>query len=93
MADMIWRETGGRYRTASEANAAGLTSGTSGDYALGQDNVPFVYTIFAPSGGNNGWDVPEDHIGRIVDEIFVGVRALAEYLETLPGPSVPTPQI
>lgn len=87
MTDRIWRETGARYRTDSEANAAGFSSGTSADYALGQDQVPFVYTIYAPSGGNNGWDVPEDQIKRIVDEIFVGIRALAEYLETLPLPT------
>lgn len=86
MTDRIWRETGARYRSTSDANAAGFVSGTSADYALGQDQVPFVYTIYAPSAGNNGWDVPESQIIRIVNEIFVGVRALADYLETLPLP-------
>jgi len=86
MADTIWRETGARYRITSEANAAGFVSGTSGDYALGQDHVPFVYTIFAPSAGPNGWDVPEGEINRIVDEIFAGIRVHAEHIETLGVP-------
>lgn len=86
MTDNIWQQTSGRYRTASEANAAGFTSGTSGDYASGQDRIPFVYTIYAERGGNNGWDVPEAQINRIVDEIFAGVEALATHVTTLPMP-------
>jgi hypothetical protein len=82
----IWQETGGRYRIASEANVNGFVSGTSGDYAAGQDNIPLVYTIFAPSGGRNGWDVPENQIGRIVNEIFYGVAALGEYVTGMPLP-------
>ena len=85
----IWQETGARYRSTSEANAAGITSGTSGDYALGQDQVPYVYTIYAPSAGNNGWDVPENQILRIANEIFVGVRTLATHLESLPFENTP----
>lgn len=86
MAGAILRETGSPYRAMSEANAAGIVSGTSGDYALGQDRVPYAYTIFAPQGGNNGWDVPENQINPIVQQIFVGVRTLAQFLETLPFP-------
>lgn len=84
--DAIWRQTGGRYRSTSESNAAGFLSGTSGDYASGQDQIPFVYTIYAPAAGPNGWDVPESQINRIVDEIFAGVSALADYVALLPLP-------
>lgn len=84
--DAIWQQTGGRYRSTSESNAAGLMSGTSGDYASGQDNIPFVYTFYAPAEGSNGWDVPVASINRIVDEIFAGVEALANYVRLLPMP-------
>lgn len=84
MTHAISRETGARYRVTSEANAAGIISGTSGDYALGQDSVPYAYTLFAPRAGNNGWDVPEAEINHIVNELFIGIRALAEHLEASP---------
>lgn len=86
MTDAIWRQTGARYRSTSESNAAGLVSGTSGDYAAGQDGIPLAYTIFAPRSGINGWDVPENQIERIVNEIFAGVAALADYITLLPLP-------
>lgn len=88
VANNIWRETGARYRSMSEANAGGLVSGTSGDYASGRDQIPFVYTFYTPSGGNNGWDNPESEINRIVNEVFVGVRSIADYVATLPLPDV-----
>lgn len=82
----IWQESGARFRSSSEANVNGPVSGTSGDYAAGQDQIPLVYTIFAPSGGPNGWDVPENQINRIVDEIFFGVAAVADYVTGMPLP-------
>jgi hypothetical protein len=82
----IWQETGARFRTTSEANVNGFISGTSGDYATGQDNIPLTYTIFAPQAGPNGWDVPENQIARIVGEIFSGVAALADYVTGMPLP-------
>lgn len=84
--DGIWQQSGARYRTASEANVNGFISGTSGDYAAGQDEIPLVYTIFAPNGGRNGWDVPENQISRIVNEIFAGVSVLADYVTGMPMP-------
>lgn len=82
----IWQSTGGRYRVSSEAQVNGLISGTSGDYAAGQDNIQLVYSIFAESGGSNGWDGPVSDINRIVDEIFAGVVALGNYVHGLPMP-------
>lgn len=82
----IWQSTGGRYRVSSEAQVNGLISGTSGDYAAGRDNIQLVYSIFAESGGNNGWDGPVSDINRIVDEIFAGVVALGNYVHGLPMP-------
>lgn len=84
MTNAIWRNTGGRYRVASESMGAGLASGTSGDYATGQDGIPYSYTIYAPRGGENGWDVPASEINRIVREIFVGVTQLASFISNLP---------
>lgn len=87
MTDAIWQTTGARYRSTSEANVMGLAAGTSADYAAGRDNIPLTYTIFAPNGGENGWDVPADQINRIVDEIFAGVHALAEYVQHMDDPA------
>lgn len=86
MTNAIWQETGARYRTTSEANVNGFISGTSGDYATGKDNIPLTYTIFAPSGGPNGWDVPEADINRVVDEILSGIAALGDYVTGMPLP-------
>lgn len=86
MTDAIWRHTGGRYTSASESNAAGLVSGTSGDYAAGQDRIPLVFSVYTPRGGQHGWDVPADQINRIVEEVFAGVEALALYVGDLPLP-------
>lgn len=89
--DTIFRQTGARYRTPPNSGAE-FISGTSGDYAAGQDNIPLVYTIFAPSTGQNGWDVPENQINRIVNEIFVGVERLANYVVDMPmQPILPPP--
>lgn len=90
MADAIWRQTGARYRTPPNSGAA-FISGTSGDYAVGQDQIPLAYTIFAPSSGQNGWDVPENQINRIVNEIFAGVESLANYVVDMPMRRLPPP--
>lgn len=86
MVDAIWRNTGARYISTSEANVAGLTAGTSADYASGVDRIPHSYTIYAPAGGANGWDVPVTEINRIVDEIFFAVAAAGNYAVNLPFP-------
>lgn len=86
MTDAIWRGTSGRFRSTSEANAAGFISGTSGDYASGVDQIPFVYTIYAPLGGPNGWDVPESELNSAVDQIFAGIASFAEYVTRVPRP-------
>lgn len=89
MADAISRNTGARYRSTSEANIAGFISGTSADYASGFDRIPHAFTIYAPAGGANGWDVPETEINRIVDEIFFAVAAAGNYAVNLPFPPTP----
>lgn len=85
MVDSVWRNTGARYSVASESQAAGLMSGTSGDYASGRDNIPFSYTIYARSGGNNGWDVEESDINAVVDEIFYAIGALGHVVVDIPN--------
>lgn len=86
MADAIFRNTGARYRSTSEANVAGFLAGTSADYASGVDRIPHSFTIYAPAGGANGWDVPVSEINRIVDEIFFAVAAAGNYAVQLPFP-------
>lgn len=82
----IWQQTGARYRSSSEAAVNGFVSGTSGDYAAGRDNIPLVYSMFARAAGPNGWDVPETEIRSIIDELFAGIVAVAEYVHTMPLP-------
>lgn len=86
MTDAIWRQTGARYRTTSESNAVGFISGTSGDYASGQDNIPLVYAIYTPRGPVTPWIIPENQINRIADEVFYGIAAAASYIANLPLP-------
>ena len=90
MADSIWRSTGARYRVTSEGNAVGQISGTSGDYASGQDDIPHVYTIYTPRGtGVNAWEVNVSEINRIADEIFAGVAAVGNIVAGLGLPVRP----
>lgn len=84
MTNAIQQQTGAIFRSGSEGNLGGFTSGTSADYAAGVDSIPLVYTIYAPIGGENGWDVPENQISRLVNEIFPGVVALADYVSEMP---------
>lgn len=81
MADAIYLETGNRWRVGSEVNLNFAASGVSADYAAGVDNVPIVATMFLPRGNDvNGWDVPATRINAIVDEVFYGIEAMADYV-------------
>lgn len=81
MAEAIFLETGNRWQTGSEFNLNFAASGTSADYAAGVDNVPVVVTMFLPRGNAvNGWDVPSFRINAIVDEVFYGIEAMADYV-------------
>lgn len=81
MTNAIWQETGGRYRSGSDANINVPISGTSADYAAGQDRIPLAFSIYAPTAGSSeGWNVAENQIQRIVDEIFAGIVALGTYV-------------
>lgn len=84
MAERAFEQTGVRFISGSESNVNVFKSGTSADYAAGVDNIPLAYTIYAPRGGPNGWDVPETDINRIVDEVFFAVEALGEYVADVP---------
>lgn len=88
VADVL-RLTGAQYNSTSEANIAGFASGTSGDYASGADRIPHVFTIYAPAGGEHGWDVPENEILRTVNQIFYAVAAAGNYAVDLPFPPTP----
>lgn len=89
MVDAIARQTGAAYTVAGESFVNGFVSGTSGDYASGQDLIPLVYSIYTPSVTPNGWDVPEDQINRIADEIFVGITSLSNYVLGMPWEFIP----
>lgn len=86
VADTAFQQTGIRFTAGSEANVNMLKSGTSADYASGVDLVPLAYTIYAPRGGPNGWDVPESQINTMVDQIFFAIEALGEYVADMPLP-------
>lgn len=86
MADVAFQNTGVRFTAGSEANVNMFKSGTSADYASGRDLVPLAYTIYAPRGGPNGWDVPENSIETIANQIFFAVEALGEYIADMPLP-------
>lgn len=86
MAERTFEQTGVRFISGSESTANIFQAGTSADYAAGRDNIPLAYTIHAPRGGANGWDVPESDINRIVDEVFFAVEAVGEYIADVPLP-------
>lgn len=86
MADTTFQRTGAVFAAGSEANVNMFKSGTSADYASGVDHVPLAYTIYAPRGGPNGWDVPESQIQTIVEQIFFAIEAVGEYVAEMPMP-------
>lgn len=84
VADVAFENTGVRFSAGSESNVNMFKSGTSADYAAGRDRVPLVYTIYAPRGGPNGWDVPESSIETISRQIFFAIEAFGEYAADMP---------
>ncbi|XP_065361896.1 carboxypeptidase B1 [Calliphora vicina] len=54
------------------------TSGDSADYAIGFLNIPIAMAIEMPAGGFSGFDPPVRQIEDIVEETWIGIRAMAE---------------
>ncbi|XP_044731556.1 carboxypeptidase B-like [Chrysoperla carnea] len=69
-----------RYSVGSTANLMYIATGESVDWFKGVLGVPLTYTIELPGGGEGGFDVPEEDIKDIVEDMFKGVKHFAEYV-------------
>ncbi|XP_065359655.1 carboxypeptidase B1-like [Calliphora vicina] len=72
----IKKPSGTFYSVGGAANVLYPASGGSDDYALAMAKIPVVICMELPSGGN-GFDPPSDKIQSIVEESWLGIRAMA----------------
>ena len=85
MGTSVRDQTGARFLTGTYSNmASSPAGGTSMDYAVGVDQIPLSYTIFAPPSGRFGWDVEVWRINPVVDQMFFAIERLARHALTMP---------
>ena len=70
------------YQIGAGGSLNGVEAGTSLDYANSVHTNLLPFTVRLPSGGSNGWDVPESQIGGILNEAFNGFLVFARYVAT-----------
>lgn len=76
----IRKATRTRYTVGSSTNVLYAAAGGSDDYAHGVEQIPISITMELPSGGGsglNGFDPPANQIKRIVEESWIGIKAMA----------------
>lgn len=79
----IKEKTGSAYRCGSVAVLIRQTAaGGSPDYAFGTVKIPFVMTMEL-SGGGYGFDPPPCEIKALVEESWIGIRAMCVYIANL----------
>uniref|UniRef100_A0A1I8NAQ0 Peptidase M14 domain-containing protein n=1 Tax=Musca domestica TaxID=7370 RepID=A0A1I8NAQ0_MUSDO len=74
----IVRATGSSYTYGNTYQVMYPTSGDSADYAVGEVKIPIAICIEMPAGGFLGFDPPVRQIEQILEETWIGVRAMAE---------------
>ncbi|XP_037814500.1 carboxypeptidase B-like [Lucilia sericata] len=72
----IKKASGTVYAVGGAANVLYPAAGGSDDYAFALAKIPVVICMELPSGGNN-FDPPSDKIQAIVEESWLGIRAMA----------------
>ncbi|XP_001654133.2 carboxypeptidase B [Aedes aegypti] len=76
-AEAIKQSTGSRYTVGSSTNVLYAAAGGSDDWAFAVAEVPISITMELPGGGNGGFNPPPSSIEKIVNESWVGIKAMA----------------
>lgn len=76
-ASAIRQSTGTVYEVGSSTNVLYAAAGGSDDYALGVKSIPVSITMELPGGGSQGFDPPASRIKAIVQETWIGIKAMA----------------
>jgi hypothetical protein len=75
-ANAIERATGRKYEIGASSILLYPAAGGSDDYAMAVAKIPFAYTIELPQGGDLDFDPPPQLIKPLVEESWIGIRAM-----------------
>ena len=78
--DAIHNATGQMYDIGNSADLLYTANGASDDFAAAKANANLAFTLELTGGGNNGFDFPQDMIGDLVQETFLGFRQFGLYI-------------
>lgn len=59
-----------------------MAAGSSRDFARGAANISTPYTVELPAGGQSGFELPPSKILSASQDIFAGIRYLAENINS-----------
>jgi hypothetical protein len=62
------------------AQQTGEASGTSTDYAHDILEIPYVYKILLPEGGEFGFDFPERQLANLCNEFYYGFVVFGRFI-------------
>ena len=80
-ANEIRASTGTVYSVGNSAILLYTAPGGSDDYAASEGSEA-AYTIELPGGGNQGFDLPVNRLLPVVQETWIGLRRMFQYVAT-----------
>lgn len=83
VASAIAAINGRSYTVGVGGVVLGVEHGTPVDFAYGLRQIPLTFQWRLPSGGANGWDLPEDQLSSVLGETFTGFLVFARYVAAL----------
>lgn len=78
-AEAVRQATGNRYQVGPSGALLYPAAGGSDDWALGTAGIPYSITVELPKGGS-GFDPPASQIKPMVEESWIMLKAMAEFL-------------
>lgn len=71
------------YALGVGGSLRGIEHGHIVDYTHVLRQIIYTYSFRLPSGGPNGWDIPEAQLSGLLSETFAGFEVFAEHATTL----------
>ncbi|XP_044732975.1 carboxypeptidase B-like [Chrysoperla carnea] len=68
------------YEVGNSSRLLYPASGTSDDWFKGALGVKLSYTIELPGGGSEGFDLPQNEIHNVAEDVLNGMRVFAKYI-------------
>ncbi|KAL7061710.1 hypothetical protein AAHC03_0262 [Spirometra sp. Aus1] len=78
----IWHTHGNVYTVGSAADLLYAAAGGSDDFACGELQIPFSYTIELPDSGTYNFLLPPPYIPAVGEQMWTALKVLTEELKT-----------